>query len=37
MIAARYRKPSAIAGPAEGWTVMSMKDDWNRIFPFGSK
>lgn len=20
-----------------GWTVISMKDDWNRIFPFGSK
>ena len=25
------------AAPAEGWTVMSMKDDWNKIFPFGSK
>jgi phosphoglycolate phosphatase-like HAD superfamily hydrolase len=25
------------AAPAEGWTVMSMKDDWNKIFPFGIK
>jgi len=25
------------AAPAAGWTVMSMKDDWNKIFPFGSK
>jgi hypothetical protein len=25
------------AAPAEGWTVMSMKDDWNKIIPFGSK
>jgi hypothetical protein len=25
------------AALAEGWTVMSMKDDWNKIFPFGSK
>ena len=25
------------AAPAEGWTVVSMKDDWNKIFPFGSK
>jgi hypothetical protein len=25
------------AAPAEGWAVMSMKDDWNRIFPFGNK
>jgi phosphoserine phosphatase len=22
---------------AEGWTVVDMKNDWNRIFPFGSK
>jgi len=20
-----------------GWTVVSMKDDWKRIFPFGGK
>jgi hypothetical protein len=25
------------SAPAEGWTVMSMKDDWNKIFPSGSK
>jgi hypothetical protein len=25
------------AAPAEGWTVMNMKDDWKTIFPFGSK
>ena len=22
---------------AEGWTVVDMKNDWNKIFPFGSK
>jgi hypothetical protein len=22
---------------ARGWTVVSMKDDWKTIFPFGSK
>jgi hypothetical protein len=22
---------------ARGWTVVSMKDDWKRIFPFGAK
>ena len=22
---------------AKGWTVVSMKDDWNRIFPFENK
>jgi hypothetical protein len=25
------------AAPAAGWTVVSMKDDWNKIFPFGNK
>jgi haloacid dehalogenase-like hydrolase len=25
------------AAPAAGWTVMNMKDDWKKIFPFGSK
>lgn len=25
------------AAPAEGWTVISMKDDWKKIFQFGSK
>jgi hypothetical protein len=25
------------AAPAAGWTVMNMKEDWNKIFPFGSK
>ncbi len=25
------------AAPAAGWTVVDMKNDWNRIFPFGSK
>jgi hypothetical protein len=25
------------AAPAAGWTVMDMKNDWNKIFPFGSK
>ena len=25
------------AAAAEGWTVMGMKDDWNKMFPFGSK
>jgi hypothetical protein len=25
------------AAPAQGWTVLSMKDDWNKIFPFGSE
>jgi hypothetical protein len=25
------------AATAEGWTVMRMKDDWNKIFPFGNK
>jgi hypothetical protein len=25
------------AAPAAGWTVMDMKDDWKKIFPFGSK
>ncbi len=37
-----YDKTSAIGGldkaldeaKARGWTVVSMKDDWNRIFPF---
>ncbi|MBL8886573.1 MAG: haloacid dehalogenase-like hydrolase [Phycisphaerales bacterium] len=24
------------AAPKQGWTVVSMKDDWNRIFPFDS-
>ena len=23
------------AAPKQGWTVVSMKDDWSRIFPFG--
>jgi hypothetical protein len=22
------------AAPSAGWTVVSMKDDWKRIFPF---
>ncbi len=22
---------------ARGWTVISMKDDWNRVFPFDAK
>jgi hypothetical protein len=22
---------------ARGWTLVSMKDDWKRIFPFGGK
>jgi len=22
---------------AEGWTVVDMKNDWNRIFPFGNR
>jgi haloacid dehalogenase-like hydrolase len=25
------------AAPAAGWTVVDMKNDWNKIFPFGSK
>ena len=25
------------AAQAEGWTVVDMKNDWNKIFPFGSK
>jgi hypothetical protein len=25
------------AAPAAGWIVMDMKNDWNKIFPFGSK
>jgi hypothetical protein len=25
------------AAPAEGWTVINMKDDWNKMFPFGNK
>jgi haloacid dehalogenase-like hydrolase len=25
------------AAPAAGWTVMNMKDDWNKIFPVGNK
>jgi hypothetical protein len=25
------------AAPAAGWTVVSMKDDWKTIFPFGNK
>jgi hypothetical protein len=25
------------AAQAAGWTVMNMKEDWNKIFPFGSK
>jgi hypothetical protein len=25
------------AAAAEGWTVMGMKDDSNKMFPFGSK
>jgi phosphoglycolate phosphatase-like HAD superfamily hydrolase len=25
------------AAPKWGWTVMDMKNDWNRIFPFGNK
>jgi hypothetical protein len=25
------------AAPVEGWTVTSMKDDWNKNFPFDSK
>jgi phosphoglycolate phosphatase-like HAD superfamily hydrolase len=25
------------AAPQWGWTVMDMKNDWNKIFPFGSK
>ncbi len=26
-----------VVAKAEGWTVVDMKNDWNRIFPFGSK
>jgi len=37
-----YDKTSAIGSldtalgeaKARGWTVVSMKDDWNRVFPF---
>ena len=25
------------AAQARGWTVVSMKDDWKRIFPFAAK
>jgi len=25
------------AAPANGWTVVDMKNDWKSIFPFGSK
>ena len=25
------------AAAAEGWTVMSMKHEWNKSFPFGNK
>ena len=25
------------AAQAMGWTVVDMKNDWNKIFPFGSK
>jgi hypothetical protein len=25
------------AAQAEGWTVVDMKNDWKKIFPFGSK
>jgi hypothetical protein len=32
----RLDKALDAAGPA-GWTVVDMKNDWNRIFPFGSK
>ena len=25
------------AAPKWGWNIMDMKNDWNKIFPFGSK
>jgi hypothetical protein len=25
------------AAQAEGWTIVDMKNDWNRVFPFEGK